>query len=343
MVAVRVTRVRASAVTLIGVVCVVTGSVVGSLRMFDVFGTSGMAMSGMDDDMLHGMPLADMPEMWVAGAGILLTLAGALLRTPPRRPAPVRAATRTAGRRGLLACLATAALTIDVSKTSTLGFVIPGMRTEYGLDPTTAAMLAVAGLSGTAGGALLVSRLADRVGRRASYLIATLGFTATSMCAGMPTFTGNVVMCFLMGIAVGGLAPLLITVLTDLFPGGARGPVVAGLSVVATAIGYLVAAGSALWLEPTYGWRVLWLIGAPTGLLLATLTVTRAGTPGQHAGGERVTGPLCAAGYRARHVHRPPAMALRRDDRSADVRADDLGAHLREGRRPVAPPRRTPC
>jgi putative MFS transporter len=79
-------------------------------------------------------------------------------------------------------------------------------------------------------------------------------------------------MCFLMGIAVGGLAPLLITILADLFPGRARGPMVTGLSVVATAIGYLIASGSALWLEPAFGWRVLWLIGAPTGLVLAAAT-----------------------------------------------------------------------
>lgn len=79
-------------------------------------------------------------------------------------------------------------------------------------------MLAVAALTGTATGALLVGRLADRVGRRMSYVVATLEFTGTSICAGMPTFLGDVVMCFLMGIAVGGLAPLLITVLAEQFP-----------------------------------------------------------------------------------------------------------------------------
>lgn len=78
-------------------------------------------------------------------------------------------------------------------------------------------------------------------------------------------------MCFLMGIAVGGLAPLLITILTDLFPGNRRGSMVTALSVIATAVGYLVASGSALWLEPSHGWRVLWLIGAPTGLLLTAV------------------------------------------------------------------------
>ncbi|MGW5748976.1 MFS transporter [Amycolatopsis sp. NPDC003861] len=243
----------------VGVAVVVVCSVVGVVRAFV---PNGMGMAGP-----HGMPLTEMPEMFLAGAGILLAVVGMLLRTPR-----VVAAGAVRGRR-VVAAVATAALTIDVSKTSTLGFVIPGMRAEYGIGASAAAMLAVGGLSGTATGALVFSRLSEHIGRRGSYLLATLGFTATSMCGCMPTFAGNVVMCFLMGIAVGGLAPLLVTMLADLFPGGVRGPAVAGLSMVATAIGYLVASSSALWLEPTYGWRVLWLIGTPAGILLAAVAV----------------------------------------------------------------------
>ncbi|WP_019810746.1 MFS transporter [Saccharomonospora halophila] len=254
-------------VTVVGVVLAVGGSVVGFFRAFPPEGGP-----------LHGMPLSSMPEMFVAGAGIAVALVGMLLRAHARRGAPRVTATPASAvpgrrRRWLVAGVATGALTIDVSKTSTLGFVIPGMSVEYGLAPAEASMLAVAGLSGTAIGAVCVGRLADRIGRRACYLITTLGFTATSMCATMPTFLGNVVMCLLMGVAVGGLAPLLIATLVDVSPGSARGSTVIALSVVATAVGYLVAAGSALWLEPAFGWRILWLTGAPTGLLLALATV----------------------------------------------------------------------
>ncbi|MGW3075638.1 MULTISPECIES: MFS transporter [unclassified Kitasatospora] len=227
-------------------------------------------MPADDGRKLHGMALADMPEMFTALGGLLLVVAGAALRG---RPKSVEADSGSARRgRLLVAVIGTAALTIDISKTSTLGFVIPGMRAEYGLDPRTASLLAVCGLTGTAAGALLFGVLTDRIGRRSSYLIATLGFTATSMCGSMPTFEGNLVMCGLMGLAVGGLAPLLITLLTETAGGKVRGSVVVALSVVATAVGYLVAAGSALWLEPVFGWRILWLIGAPTGAVLALLT-----------------------------------------------------------------------
>jgi MFS family permease len=231
----------------------------------------GAAAGTQPESPLSGMPLAHMPEMWFAAAGVLVAVAtGAMRGREAMRRVSAPPGRR---RRAVIAVVGTTALTIDVSKTSTLGFVIPGMRAEYGLEAGTASFLAVAGLTGTAIGALLFGVLVDRLGCRSAYLIGTLGFTATSMCGSMPTFGGNVVMCALMGMAVGGLAPLLITLLTDAMGRGrSRGPVVVSLSVVATAVGYLVAAGSALWLEPIFGWRVLWLIGAPTGLLLVLLT-----------------------------------------------------------------------
>lgn len=255
----------------LGSLIVLVSSAVAFHHSFAMDPAMPMAHMPADDGRkLHGMALAEMPEMFTALAGLLLVVAGAALRGRPESTA----ADSGAGRRGrlLVAVIGTAALTIDISKTSTLGFVIPGLRAEYGLDPRTASLLAVCGLTGTAAGALLFGVLTDRIGRRSSYLIATLGFTATSMCGSMPTFEGNLVMCGLMGLAVGGLAPLLITLLTETVGGKVRGSVVVALSVVATAVGYLVAAGSALWLEPVFGWRILWLIGAPTGAVLALLT-----------------------------------------------------------------------
>jgi hypothetical protein len=283
------TPARANAVLLAGAFLAIAAAVFGFARAFmtDPGMAMGPAPAGGAAHPLHGMPLSEMPEMPVAAIGVLLALAGAVLRS---RVAAARAAPVPRARRALIAVVGTAGLTIDISKTSTLGFVIPGMRAEYGLGAGQASLLAVGGLAGTAAGAVLFGHLADRLGRRGPYLVATLGFTTTSLCGTMPDFTGNVVMCVLMGLSVGGLAPLLVTVLTDEVGGGrARGPVVVALSVVATAVGYLVAAASALWLEPVFGWRVLWLIGAPTGLALVLLTPL---LPDRSAVRDRPAGPV---------------------------------------------------
>lgn len=259
-----------------GAVTVSAASVYGFWRAFAMAGPMATPMGPGPGGAwtLHGMPLADMPEMWVAAGGLVLVFLASVLRS--RGPVPAargdRPTRRMAVPRWVIAAVATACLTVDISKTSTLGFVIPGMRDEYGIGPSNASLIAVAGLSGTAMGALVFSRLMMRIKRRDTCLVAMLAFTATAMCGMMPTFTGNVAMCACMGTAVGGLAPMLITILSDLFPGGSRGAVVTALSLVATAAGYLIAAGSALWLEPAFGWRILWLIGVPTGILFAAMT-----------------------------------------------------------------------
>ncbi len=259
---------------LLGTVVAVVAALVGFVREL-LMGGHPPHTAAAPMRQLAGMPLQGMPEMFIAIAGVLLVAGGLAAGSsrantssqPLNGIAPV-----TCRARVLVALVATAALTIDISKTSTLGFVTPGLRVEYGLNAGTASLLAVAGLSGTAAGALLFGILVDRIGRRSSYLLATVGFTVTSMCGSMPNFAGNIVMCLFMGVAVGGLAPLLITLLGDVLGGGARGPLTAALSMIATAIGYLIASSSALWLEPIYGWRILWLIGAPTGVLLVLLT-----------------------------------------------------------------------
>jgi MFS family permease len=243
-----------SVLTVAGVVAVLSGSLWGVAQQLS-----------MSTGRLMGMALDDMPEMWVVAAGLVLVAVAAAL---PRSPRTVsRKANRT-----LAAVVALFALGIDVSKTSTLGFVLPGMRQEYGLSPTEGSLLAVAGLTGATLGALLVGLLADRIGRRTSFLLAVLAFTGTSLCGSMPDFRSNLVMCGLMGVAVGALAPLLVTMIGDMLHGSTRGPFSVAIAVLAVALGYGVAAGGAYLLEAEFGWRILWLVGAPTGALLVLMT-----------------------------------------------------------------------
>lgn len=216
---------------------------------------------------LMGMPLSSMPEMFVAGAAVLALMV-VLWSSRGRR----RTTAAVGDGNRLQMVILTAALAVDVSKTSSLGFVIPGLRKEYGLAPAQASLLAVAGLTGTMVGALAVRWAADRISRRDIYLLAAVGFTVTSACAMMPNFRGNLVMCFLMGITVGGLAPMLVAALRDCARATGRGGAVVTASIMASAVGFLIASGSAAWLEPTYGWRVLWLVGVPTGLVLALMS-----------------------------------------------------------------------
>ena len=177
---------------------------------------------------------------------------------------------------GLLLTMAVA-VTIDIMKPTALAFVIPGMTLEYNLKSPlnpggtlSAAYLALAGISGTVLGSLLWGWLGDRIGRRPSILFAGITFIATSICGAMPDFYWNLGMCFLMGLGVGGMLPIAYALLAETIPARHRGwlMVLVGADVAGA---YVLTSWLAAELVPVYSWRILWLIGAPTGVLFILL------------------------------------------------------------------------
>jgi len=167
----------------------------------------------------------------------------------------------------LLAVL-TLAVVIDSMKPATLGFVIPGMAVEYGLPRQIVALFPFCALTGLTIGSYAWGIVADRVGRRAAILLAGILFIGTAICGSMPTFQWNLLMCFLMGLAAGGMIPITYALLVECMPTKQRGWAVVLVGAVGLIGGWFAASGAATLLEPYFGWRILWLLGAPTGLLL---------------------------------------------------------------------------
>ena len=164
-----------------------------------------------------------------------------------------------------------AAVIVDVMKPATLGFVMPGMTEEYDISSKAAGTLALVALTGTAIGSVVWGIIADLFGRRAAILLSALMFISTAICGAMPVFSWNLVMCFLMGLSAGGLLPITFTLMAESIPAAHRGWLLVALGGLGTAAGYLVAAGAAALLEPLFSWRILWMLGLPTGLLLIFL------------------------------------------------------------------------
>lgn len=170
-----------------------------------------------------------------------------------------------------LAATLVVAITIDVMKPATLGFVVPGMRQEYQLTSYLIALLPLSALTGTAVGSIVWGVLGDSIGRRSTILLSALMFMGTAICGAMPTFEWNLGMCFLMGMSAGGLLPTTFTLIAETMPARHRGWMMVLIGAVGTTGGFLVASGAAALLEPGYGWRILWLLGLPTGLILIIL------------------------------------------------------------------------
>ena len=165
----------------------------------------------------------------------------------------------------------TAALVIDVMKPASLGFVVPGMKAEYGVSGAMVAWLPIAALCGTVIGSVVWGFLADFYGRRASILLSAVMFVGTAICGAMPSFWWNVGMCFMMGAAAGGMLPVTYALLAETMPSRQRGWVMVLVGGLGAVGGYLAASASAAWLEPIFSWRVLWFMNLPTGLLLIGL------------------------------------------------------------------------
>ena len=163
------------------------------------------------------------------------------------------------------------ALVVDVMKPATLGFVMPGLRREYGISTSEASLLALFAMIGTTVGSVLWGILADRLGRRGSILLASLIFVSTGICGTMPAFKWNLCMCFFMGLSAGGMLPIVFALLAEMIPSRHRGAISVLIGGLGSVGGYLAASGAAAELEPTFSWRILWLLNVPTGLLVILL------------------------------------------------------------------------
>jgi MFS transporter, putative metabolite:H+ symporter len=164
------------------------------------------------------------------------------------------------------------ALIIDIMKPASLGFVTPGMKVEYVIGSAKVALLPFSALTGTVLGSFLWGWLADLYGRRATILLSAVMFIGTSICGAMPSLWWNVFMCFLMGMSAGGMLPVAYALLAEIMPTRHRGwslVVVGGMGAVG---GYLAASGLSALLQPMFGWRIMWFLNLPSGLILIALS-----------------------------------------------------------------------
>lgn len=230
-----------------------------------------------------GMPMTW--EMWVGMALIPIGLLLAMYGLMPRLEQMRRSAHPVDGHRFFhvadgvplnrahwtLVAVLIVALAVDVMKPATLGFVLPGMSDEYAISKQHAGWLPLVALTGTTVGSVLWGRIGDLFGRRAAILLSALMFIGTAICGAMPSFGWNLAMCFLMGASAGGLLPIAFTLMAETIPAAQRGWLLVLLGGIGTSAGYLLASGAAATLEPMFSWRILWLLGLPTGALIIVL------------------------------------------------------------------------
>lgn len=134
----------------------------------------------------------------------------------------------------------------------------------------------VAGYSLTFGLLLAASgRAGDLFGRRRLFIIGILGFVFASLGCGLaPTAMWLVILRLIQGMFAGVLNPQILGLIQDLFVGKERARAFGGYGLmigISTAVGPLLGGALLTAFGAQHGWRLVFLINVPIGLVVAFL------------------------------------------------------------------------
>ncbi|BCJ70052.1 MFS transporter [Polymorphospora rubra] len=185
---------------------------------------------------------------------------------------PDRAADRRRWRALSVGLVAAFMTLLDVS---IVNVAIPSMRAALQASPSDLQWV-LSGYALTFGLVLVpAGRFGDARGRRGAFVVGLIGFTAASAAAGLAqSATWLIVARLIQGVAAGVVNPQVTGLIQELFRGPERGRPfgVLGATIgVSTAIGPLLGGGLIAVAGPHEGWRWVFYVNVPVGIVAAIL------------------------------------------------------------------------
>ena len=199
-----------------------------------------------------------------AAAAVTSDIAGRLERLP-----------MSGYQRKIFAIIASAWL-VDQVDVALLTFLLGSIVVAFGLTPTEAGQLAAMTFAGQLVGNVIAGTASDRFGRKTVFQVTMLvwGFASLAAAAAW-SLTALMVCRFLIGVGVGGEAPVAQAMVSEIVPANVRGKYIAFMEGF-WAIGYVLSGAISFFVLPYLGWRWAFAI---VGLLSMVVLVVRRSMP----------------------------------------------------------------
>jgi MFS transporter, AAHS family, 4-hydroxybenzoate transporter len=153
-----------------------------------------------------------------------------------------------------------------------MAYTAPYIRDEMGLTSSLLGKLLAAAVAGQILGGFVITRIADRIGRRPTIVAAALAFGLLTLATALTSNYGQLLTIrFLDGLAIGGLLPVAWALNIESAPTRRRASVVA-LVMFGYSVGAACAGPLANFVAPTWGWQAVYVC-AGLGTLLAAATL----------------------------------------------------------------------
>jgi MFS transporter, AAHS family, 4-hydroxybenzoate transporter len=162
---------------------------------------------------------------------------------------------------------------LDSLDLQSIGLAAPAMIADLHIRPSSLGAVFSAALAGLALGAFSFGLLADRVGRKAVLVGATVCFGLFTICTALaPILNVLLVYRFCAGLGLGGAMPSFISLTSEYVPRRLRAPVVAVLWA-GFPLGGIVGGLLASWIIPALGWQSVFWVGGVLPLLVGAILV----------------------------------------------------------------------
>ena len=177
---------------------------------------------------------------------------------------------------------------------SSVNVALPTIGTELHMDAVLLSWVSTGFLLASASTLVPFGRMADLHGRKRLFLYGMMVWTAFSLlCALMPTGPALIAMRFGQGVGGGMIFGTSVAILTSVYPPSDRGRVL-GISVAAVYLGMSVGPFVGGLITSTLGWRAIFLLNVPLGLVVVAVTASKLKGEWAGARGERFDLPGAA-------------------------------------------------